>query len=51
MGEEGGDLPKKTPAKPVLNDRDVDDSAEHAEAVRQDTGGAIDSDAAHDRSS
>lgn len=52
-GDEGGD-PAAPPAKPVLNDRLPDGGVEaekQAEAVRQDTGGAIDADAAHDRSS
>lgn len=54
MTNEGaGDLPdKELPAKPVLNDRTAEagDAERRAEAVRQDTG-AIDADAAHDRSS
>ena len=51
--EVAGDQPEKElPAKPVLNDRPVeaDDAEKRAEAVRKDTG-AIDADAAHDRSS
>jgi hypothetical protein len=39
------------PPRPVLNDRPEDDAAKQAEAVRPDTGDAIDVDAAHDRSS
>jgi hypothetical protein len=49
MSEEA---PEREPqARPVLNDRPEDDAAKQAEAVRPDTGGAIDADAAHDRSS
>jgi hypothetical protein len=51
--EEAGDHPdKELPAKPVLNGRaaEAGDAEKRAEAVRQDTG-AIDADAAHDRSS
>ena len=51
--DQGGQNPdKELPAKPVLNDRAVDasEAEKQAEAVRRDTG-AIDADAAHDRSS
>jgi hypothetical protein len=51
--EEGGESPEKElPAKPVLNDcaAQAGDAEKRADAVRRDTG-AIDADAAHDRSS
>ena len=50
--EGGGSPAEKSPAKPVLNDRaaEAGDAEKHAAAVRRDTG-AIDADAAHDRSS
>ena len=52
MSEDNRDKPDEDPScKPVLNDRPVDDAAKQAETVRQDTGGAIDVDAAHERSS
>ena len=50
----GGGAKEYLPPKPVLNDRPAatDGEAERqAAAVRQDTGGAIDADAAHERSS
>ena len=50
----GGALEGEGSPKPILNDReagDADDAEKRAEAVRRDTGGAIDADAAHDRSS
>jgi hypothetical protein len=53
INDEGGASPEKElPAKPVLNDRgsEAGDGEKRAEAVRRDTG-AIDADAAHDRSS
>ena len=48
----GGGTEETVPAKPVLNDRvaEAGDVDKHSEAVRRDTG-AIDADAAHDRSS
>ena len=51
--EDAEDLPgREVTAKPVLNDRaaEAGEAEKRAEAVRQDTG-AIDADAAHDRSS
>ena len=55
-GGGGGPGGEVTP-KPILNDRvagdagDAGDDEKDAEAVRKGTGGAIDVDAAHDRSS
>ena len=53
MTNDQGDGPdKKPPAEPVLNDlaAGAGDDEKRAKAVRRDTG-AIDADAAHDRSS
>ena len=52
-GDEGSGGPDEAlPAKPVLNDRaaEAGEAEKRADAVRRDTG-AIDADAAHDRSS
>jgi hypothetical protein len=51
--DHGGSPDDVSPAKPVLNDdrsAESGDGESRAKAVRQDTG-AIDADAAHDRSS
>jgi hypothetical protein len=51
--DEGERPDEKLPAKPVLNDdrgAEAGEAEKRAEAVRRDTG-AIDADAAHDRSS
>jgi hypothetical protein len=50
MSEDKGGTPDEDPnCKPVLNDREADEAAKRS--VRDDTGGAIDADAAHERSS
>jgi hypothetical protein len=50
--ENGEAADRRPPPRPVVNDRPPEDDSEaRAEALRQDTGGAIDVDAAHDRSS
>ena len=50
MSEDNRDKPDEDPScKPVLNDREADEAAKRS--VRDDTGGAIDADAAHERSS
>ena len=50
MSEGTRETPDEDPScKPVLNDREADEAAKRS--VRDDTGGAIDADAAHERSS
>jgi len=50
MSKDNKAAPDEDPAcKPVLNDREADEAAKRS--VRDDTGGAIDADAAHERSS